>query len=353
MGRPRAVQGLMLYTRLGNTGAQVSRLCLGMMGMGAAEWRPWMLGEAEARPLVRRAVELGVNFIDTADTYSAGESEKLVGKFVREFGRRDEMVIATKVYNPVTFEFTSGQDLASLERARRPNMQGLSRKRIFAAIDASLQRLQMDYVDLYQIHRWDYAVPVEEFMEALHDVVKAGKARYIGASSMWAWQFAKAQHVAERHGWTRFVSMQNHYNLAYREEEREMLPLLRDMGVACNPWSPLARGFLTDEPGSAASNPRRDADKLKQQYYAGDADREIAAEVGRVANERGVSRAQVVVAWLLSPLAASGGVTAPIVGPQTVAELEDLVAGTGLTLTADEVKRLESKYQPKRVLGHF
>jgi aryl-alcohol dehydrogenase (NADP+) len=343
----------MRLTRLGLAGAQVSHLCLGMMGMGAPQWRPWVLGEDEARPVFRRAIELGINFIDTADTYSAGESEKLVGRLVRELGRRDEMVIATKVYNPVTFEFKSGQDLASLERARRPNMQGLSRKRILAAIDASLQRLQMDYVDIYQIHRWDYAVPVEEFMEALHDVVKAGKARYIGASSMWAWQFAKAQHVAERHGWTKFATMQNHYNLAYREEEREMLPMLRDMGVACNPWSPLARGFLVEDPDAPPSSPRRDVDPLRKLYYSGESDREIAAEVERIAKERGVTRAQVVVAWLLSPLSASGGVTSPIVGPQTVAELEDLAAGTELELTPDEVKRLEAKYRPKPVLGHF
>ncbi|HUQ29351.1 MAG TPA: aldo/keto reductase [Usitatibacter sp.] len=343
----------MQYTTLGRTGVQVSRLCLGMMSMGAAKWRPWVLGEDEARPIVRRALELGVNFIDTADTYSAGESEKLVGKLMRELGRRDEMVIATKVYNPVSFEFKSGQDLASLEKARRPNAQGLSRKRIFAAIDASLERLGMDYVDLWQIHRWDYATPVEEFMEALHDVVKSGRVRYIGASSMWAWQFAKAQHVAERHGWTRFVSMQNHYNLAYREEEREMMPLLRDMGVACIPWSPLARGFLTEDPSAPPSGPRREADPLRQQYYSGESDRAVADEVGNVASERGVTRAQVVCAWLLSPLSAAGGVTAPIVGPQSVAELEDLVAGTELQLTAGEVKRLEAKYQPKRVLGHF
>jgi aryl-alcohol dehydrogenase-like predicted oxidoreductase len=342
----------MRHVRLGGTGMQVSPLALGMMSMGAAKWRPWVLGEDEARPIFRRALELGVNFIDTADTYSAGESEKLVGKLVREAGNRDEMVIATKVYNPVSFEFKSGQDLASLERARRPNMQGLSRKRIFAAIDASLSRLGLDHVDLYQIHRWDYAVPVEEFMEALHDVVKAGKARYIGASSMWAWQFAKAQQVAERHGWTRFVSMQNHYNLVYREEEREMLPLLRDMQVACIPWSPLARGFLLEEPGASPSGPRRETDPLRKQYYGSEADHAVAAEVGRVAHERGATRAQVVVAWLLSPLAAGGGVTAPIVGPQSVAELEDLAAGTELQLTQDEVRRLEAPYRPKRVLGH-
>ena len=343
----------MRYSRLGAAGVQVSRLALGMMGMGAKQWRPWTLGEEQARPIFRRAVELGVNFIDTADTYSAGESEKLVGKLVREVGRRDEMVIATKVYNPVSFEFKSGQDLASLAKARRPNMQGLSRKRIFAAIDASLTRLQLDYVDLYQIHRWDYAVEVEEVMEALHDVVKAGKARYIGASSMWAWQLAKAQHVAERHGWTKFVSMQNHYNLAYREEERDMLPMLRDMGVGCIPWSPLARGFLVEDPQAPASSPRRDVDPLRKQYYAGESDRAVAAAVAAVAQERGVSRAQVVMAWLLSPLAASGGITAPIVGVQTGAELEDLVAGTELELAAEEVKRLEAPYRPKPVMGHF
>jgi aryl-alcohol dehydrogenase (NADP+) len=341
------------YANLGRTGLQVSRLALGMMSMGAAKWRPWVLGEGEARPLVRRALELGVNFIDTADTYSAGESEKLVGKLVRESGRRDELVIATKVYNPVDPEFKSGQDLASLAKARKPNMQGLSRKRIFNAIDASLQRLQLDHVDLYQVHRWDHAVPVEEFMEALHDVVKAGKARYIGASSMWAWQFAKAQQVAERNGWTRFVAMQNHYNLAYREEEREMLPLLRDQGVGCIPWSPLARGFLTEEPGAPPSSARRENDPLRRQYYAGESDRAVADAVGAVASARGVTRAQVAIAWLLSPHGAGGGVVAPIVGPQTVAEVEDLVAGTGLELTREEVQRLEAPYRPKPVLGHF
>jgi aryl-alcohol dehydrogenase (NADP+) len=343
----------MQYTTLGRTGLQVSRLCLGMMGMGAPQWRPWVLGEEDARPIVRRAVDLGVNFIDTADTYSAGESEKLVGKLVREIGRRDELVIATKVYNPVTFEFKSGQDLASLAKAKRPNMQGLSRKRIFAAIDASLKRLDMDYVDLWQIHRWDYETPPEEFMEALHDVVKSGRVRYIGASSMWAWQFAKAQHLAERHGWTRFVSMQNHYNLAYREEEREMLPLLRDQGVGCNPWSPLARGFLCDDPDAPPAGPRAPVDPLRKQYYSTEADRAIAREVGKVAGERGATRAQVGLAWVVSPLSAAGGVTSPIVGPQSVAELEDLAAGTALQLGAGDVQRLEAPYRPKPVLGHI
>lgn len=344
----------MRTVNLGRTGLQVSPLCLGMMSFGTAAWRPWIVGEEEARPVVRRALELGVNFLDTADTYSAGESEKLVGKFVREFGRRDELVVATKVYNPVSPDFKSGQEAASLSLAKRPNMQGLSRKRIFAAIDESLKRLQMDYVDLYQIHRWDYATPPEEFMEALHDVVKAGKARYIGASSMWAWQFAKANQIAERNGWTKWVSMQNHYNLAYREEEREMMPLLRDQSVGCIPWSPLARGFLCEDPDAldSARVIRRDADALRKQYYASEADRAVARAVGEVARERGVTRAQVAFAWLLSPHGAGGGVTAPIVGPQTVADVESLVAATDIVLTPDEVKRLEAPYRPKPVLGH-
>ena len=337
----------MRHTRLGATGVQVSRLCLGMMGMGAPQWRPWVLGEDDARPIFRRAVELGVNFIDTADTYSAGESEKLVGKLVRELGRRDEMVITTKVYNPVTFEFKSGQDLASLERARRPNMQGLSRKRIFAAIDASLQRLQMDYVDLYQIHRWDYAVPVEEFMEALHDVVKAGKARYIGASSMWAWQFAKAQHVAERHAWTKFVSMQNHYNLAYREEEREMLPMLRDMGVGCIPWSPLARGFLAGNRRAVGEGDtaRAKGDAFAHTLYFADSDFQVVDRVVALAQARGVKPAQIALAWLLH----QPGVTAPIVGTTKVEQLDQAIAALDIILTPEELAQLEELYQPHTV----
>ncbi|HVL55934.1 MAG TPA: aldo/keto reductase [Burkholderiaceae bacterium] len=347
----------MQYTTLGSTGLRVSRLCLGTMSIGAPQWRPWVLGEEQARPLVRRAIELGVNFFDTADTYSAGQSEVLVGKFVREFARRDEVVIATKVYNPVHMDFTSGQDPKSLALPWRPNMQGLSRKRIFHAIDASLKRLNTDYVDLYQIHRWDYGTPLEEFMEALHDVVRSGRARYIGASSTWAWQFAKAQHLAERRGWTRFASVQNHYNLAYREEEREMLPMLRDMGVGAIPWSPLARGFLCEDPDApaAADDPsaaRRPVDTLRRQYYSAEPDLEIARQVGRVASERGASRAQVAFAWLISPESAGGGVTAPIVGPQTVRELEELAAATALALTPEEVRRLEAPYRPKPVMGH-
>ncbi|MBC7954785.1 MAG: aldo/keto reductase, partial [Cytophagales bacterium] len=230
----------MKYTRLGSTGLNVSRLCLGMMTYGTSAWRPWILDEAASKPLVKRAVELGINFFDTADTYSGGESEVLTGKFLAEFCKRDEVVIATKVFFPVSM--TEARTKPGVQVP--PNTQGLSRKRIFHAVDASLKRLNTDYIDLYQIHRWDARTPIEETMEALHDVVKAGKARYIGASSMWAWQFAKAQQIARDKGWTCFVSMQNHYNLAYREEEREMLPLCRDLGVGVIPWSPLARGFL-------------------------------------------------------------------------------------------------------------
>ncbi len=235
----------MKTTRLGNTGLTVSRICLGMMTYGTPQWRPWVLDEAASKPLVKHAVELGINFFDTADMYSAGESEVLTGRFLREFCRRDEIVIASKVYFPV--DMVAGVTLAS-RPAERPNQSGLSRKRIFHAVDASLKRLDTDYIDLYQIHRWDDATPIEETMQALHDVVKAGKVRYLGASSMWAWQFAKAQQVARTNGWTPFVSMQNHYNLAYREEEREMIPLCRDQGVALVPWSPLARGFLARQP---------------------------------------------------------------------------------------------------------
>jgi len=343
----------MEYTRLGGSGVQVSRICLGMMGMGDPAWRPWILDEGAARPVFRSAVELGVNFIDTADTYSAGASERLAGKFVREFARRDEMIVMSKVYNPVSLEFKSGQDPASWAAPRRPNTQGLSRKRIFEAIDATLERLGFEYLDIYQIHRWDYATPVEEFMEALHDVVKSGRVRYIGASSMWAWQFAKAQHVAEQNGWTRFVSMQNHYNLAYREEEREMLPLLRDTGVACVPWSPLARGFLARDEASGTGDARWEGDKLRRQYYSGDSDRAVAGELAAVARERGVTRAQAAIAWLLSPDSAGGGVTAPIAGPGSAAELEELVAATSLRLSPEDVKRLEAPYRPKAVLGHL
>src|SRR4051812_28245395 len=330
----------MRFTKLGSTGLDVSMICLGCMSYGVPERgnHRWSLPEEQSRPFIRRAVEAGINFFDTANVYSDGTSEEIVGRALNDFARREEIVLATKVHGVMH---------------TGPNGRGLSRKAIMQEIDASLRRLGTDYVDLYQTHRWDARTPIEETMEALHDVVKAGKARYIGASSMWAWQFAKAQHVAERHGWTRFVSMQNHYNVAYREEEREMLPLLRDQGVGCVPWSPLARGFLTDDPDDKAPDARRDNDPLRRQYYAGDADRAIAREVGTVARERGITRAQVALAWLLSPHSAGGGVAAPIVGVQSTAQVEELVAATDLELSPDEAKRLEAKYLPKPVLGHF
>jgi aryl-alcohol dehydrogenase (NADP+) len=340
----------MQYQRLGSTGLKVSRICLGMMTWGSAEWRPWIKSEADARPVVRRALELGINFFDTADMYSAGESERITGRLLREMAPRDEVVVATKVYFPVSLAFKGG---ASAQNARTGvNAQGLSRKRILKCIDDSLQRLGMDYVDLYQIHRFDPQTPVEETMEALHDVVKAGKARYIGASSMWAWQFAKMQHTAERHGWARFVSMQNHYNLAYREEEREMLPLCRDMGVGVLPWSPLARGFLAGnrQQGDAAAGgaSRAASDDIAQKYYYRDADFAVVDALGAVARSRGLSNAQVAYAWLLR----QRGVTAPIVGCSKVAQLEEAVAATELKLSDEECARLEAPYQPRAVAGH-
>jgi len=273
----------MKYVSLGQSGLKVSRIALGMMTFGTPEWRPWVIGEDAARPIVQRAVELGINVFDTADMYSAGASEQITGKLLRELARRDEIVIATKLYFPVDLEFKGG-NAAAPKPPERPNMSGLSRKRIFAAVDASLQRLGIDTIDLCQIHRFDSATPIEETMEALHAVVRAGKVRYLGASSMWAWQFAKMQDVAQRHGWTRFISMQNHYNLAYREEEREMIPLCRDQGVGLLPWSPPARGFLAgnrarsagDEKAGGATS-RAQTDDIAQKYYYQAADHAVAA----------------------------------------------------------------------------
>ncbi len=338
----------MQYANLGHTGLKVSRVCLGMMTYGTPDWRPWVLDEAASRPLVQQAIELGINFFDTADMYSAGVSETLTGRFVREFARRDEVVIATKLFFPVDLAFSGG---GGQRPPAAPNTSGLSRKRILAAIDASLQRLGTDYIDLYQIHRWDYDTPIDETMEALHDVVKAGKARYIGASSMFAWQFAKAQQVAKEHGWTRFVSMQNHYNLAYREEEREMIPLCRDQGVALIPWSPLARGFLAgnrksgDKQGGATARAR--TDDLAQSYYYGDADFAVVEALTRIAQVRGISNAQVAYAWLLAK-----GVTAPVVGASKPHQLDDAAAAVRLVLSSEEASALEAPYQPHRVVGH-
>ncbi len=326
----------MEYVNLGKTGLKVSRICLGMMTYGSSQWRPWVLDEAESRPFIRRALELGINFFDTADMYSRGVSEEVLGRALRDLGvRRSEVVIATKVYFPMSDD---------------PNDRGLSRKHILDAIDASLRRLQMDYVDLYQIHRWDYETPIEETMEALHDVVKAGKARYIGASSMYAWQFAKAQCVAERHGWTRFVSMQNHYNLVYREEEREMIPQCVDQGVAIIPWSPLARGFLTGNRRKEdwGETLRSKTDDYAQHLYYRDSDFAIVERVREVAARRGVSMAQVALAWLLH----KPYVTAPIVGASKMHHLEEAVAALDIELGQEEIAFLEEPYQPHPVLGH-
>ena len=339
----------MQYTSLGATGLKVSRICLGMMTYGTPKWRPWVLDETASRPLVKKAMDLGINFFDTADMYSAGECEVLTGRFVREFCRRDEVVIATKVYFPVDLDYAGGPGSAGYQP--RPNAQGLSRKRIFHAVDASLQRLGTDYIDLYQIHRWDPHTPIEETMEALHDVVKAGKARYIGASSMWAWQFAKAQQIARERGWTRFVSMQNHYNLAYREEEREMIPLCRDQGVALIPWSPLARGFLagnrskTDKDAAATS--RAQTDDIAQSYYYRDSDFKVVQTLRDLAEAKGVSAATLAYAWLLKK-----GVTAPIVGASKPGQLEDAVRAVEIELGDDEARQLEAPYEPHPVLGH-
>lgn len=343
----------MKYVNLGGTGLKVSRICLGMMTYGTPRWRRWVLDEEASRPIVRRAVEAGINFFDTADMYSAGVSEELTGKFLREFARRDEVVIASKVFFPVDMAYGSS---ANTTYKAPPNTSGLSRKHIFAAVDASLKRLGTDYIDLYQIHRWDYHTPIEETMEALNDVVRAGKARYIGASSMWAWQFAKAQELARARHWARFVSMQNHYNLLYREEEREMMPLCRDQGVALIPWSPLARGFLAgnrkrgDVSGDAAnaSTARAGSDELAQMYYYRDEDFSVVERLGEIAGERGESSARIAYAWLLH----KAGVTAPIIGASKLAQIDDAVAATALALSVEEIARLEEPYRPHPVLGH-
>jgi len=318
--------------RLGNTGLKVSRVCLGMMSFGPHEERPWALDEAAAEPIVRRAVESGIFFFDTADVYNGGQSEVLTGRLLRKlFATREEYVVATKV---------NGRTMPG------PNGRGLSRKHVLASIDGSLERLGLDYVDLYQIHRWDPETPVEETMEALHDVVKAGKARYVGASSMDAWQFAKAQRVAP----TPFVSMQNHYNLVYREEEREMIPQCIDQGVAVLPWSPLARGLLAGNrtAGGDRLTTRAQTDQFADSLYVPELDFPVVERVGVVAQERGVSAAQVALAWLLH----KPGVTAPIVGATKLAHLEDALAAEQLSLSDAEIARLEEPYVPHAISGH-
>jgi 1-deoxyxylulose-5-phosphate synthase len=341
----------MQYTRLGRTGLQVSRLCLGMMTYGTPDWRPWVMNGEAGKPIFKHAVEAGINFFDTADMYSGGESERLTGAWVREFCKRDEVVVATKTYFPVDLAFKGGASLAA-KPAKRPNMDGLSRKRIMAAVDGSLQRMGLDHIDLYQIHRFDSNTPIEETMEALHDVVKAGKARYIGASSMWAWQFAKAQHVAQANGWTPFVSMQNHYNLAYREEEREMIPQCRDMGVAVLPWSPLARGFLAGNRAvgdkESGQTSRAKTDDIAQNYYYRDSDFATVAALTAMAASKGVSNASLAYAWLLH----KAGVTAPIFGASKLVQVDAALAALELKLNADEMAQLEAAYEPHPVLGH-
>jgi aryl-alcohol dehydrogenase-like predicted oxidoreductase len=340
----------MQYVRLGTTGLKVSRICLGMMTYGTPDWRPWVMKEDVSRPVVKHAVDLGINFFDTADMYSAGESEVLTGKFIKEFCKREETVIATKVYYPVDLGFKGGASSAG-KPDRRPNMDGLSRKRIFHAVDASLKRLGTDYIDLYQIHRLDKETTLEETMEALHDVVKAGKVRYIGASSMFAWQFAKAQQLAKERGWTRFVSMQNHYNLAYREEEREMIPLCQDQGVALIPWSPLARGFLAgnrkaDDKASGETS-RAKTDDIAQNYYYRKSDFKVVEALTKMAAKKGLSNATLAYAWLMHK-----GVSAPIVGASKTYQLDQAAAAAEVTLTADEIAKLEAPYEPHPVLGH-
>jgi len=323
------------YTNLGKTGLKVSRICLGMMTYGSPQWRDWILPENESRPIIRRALELGVNFFDTADMYSLGVSEEITGRALRDFARRDDVVLATKVH------FAMSEDV---------NDRGLSRKHIMQAIDNSLRRLGTDYVDLYQIHRLDHETPVEETMEALHDVVKAGKALYLGASSMYAWQFAKAQHTADLHGWTRFISMQNHYNLIYREEEREMIPLCLDQGVGLIPWSPLARGFLAGNRTRAEDQltTRARSDEYAQSMYYRPEDFEVVDRVVALAREREVPPAQIALAWLLH----KPGVSAPIIGASKITHLEQAVTALGIALTPEEIAGLEEAYQPHPVLGH-
>jgi 1-deoxyxylulose-5-phosphate synthase len=326
----------MQYQRLGKTGLTVSRICLGMMSYGDPQWRAWVLTEEQGHPIVQKAVEAGINFFDTANGYSNGKSEEVTGRYLREFfNQRDEYVLATKVYFPM---------------GDKPNQSGLSRKHIFESIDASLRRLNTDYVDLLQIHRWDYNTPIEETMEALHDVVKSGKVRYIGASSMFAWQFATAQYTADLHGWTRFVSMQNHYNLIYREEEREMIPLAQSMGVGLIPWSPLARGFLagnrTRENGGETT--RAQTDTLADAFYFTETDFDIVDRLKEVAERLGHKSIQVGLAWVLH----KPYITAPIIGATKLYQLDDALAALEIKLSEDDIKLIEELYKPRPIVGH-
>jgi 1-deoxyxylulose-5-phosphate synthase len=325
----------MEQVRLGKTGLKVSRLCLGCMTYGSPQWRSWVLDQEQSKPFFKSAIEKGITFFDTANVYSIGASEEVTGHWLREFARREEIVVATKVNGPM---------------GKAANEKGLSRKAIMAQIDASLRRLGMDYVDLYQIHRFDYETPIEETLEALNDVVKAGKARYIGASSMYAWQFARMLAASDAHGWVRFVSMQPQYNLVYREEEREMLPLCRAEGIGVIPWSPLARGFLAG--GRTApkegNTERARTDEFSPRLYYTEADQKVVAAVGEVAQARGLSNMQVALAWVLKNKA----VTAPIIGASKLGHIDEAVSALDVTLSDDEVKTLEVSYAPKPVLDH-
>ena len=326
----------MQYVNLGKTGLKVSRLCLGMMSYGSKKWREWVLEEAEARPFIQRALEAGLNFFDTADVYSLGESERVLGNLLKALDvKRENVVIATKVFSQMSDE---------------PNDRGLSRKHILDSIDKSLRRLQMDYVDLYQIHRWDYETPIEETMEALHEVVKAGKARYIGASSMFTWQFAKAQYTADLHGWTRFVSMQNHYNLVYREEEREMIPFCIDQGIGLIPWSPMARGFFAGNRarGGGGETARARSDPFANQLYFREEDFIVAERAREIAQAHAVTGPQMALAWMLH----KPHITAPIIGATRLEHLDQAIAALDIKLTAEEIKRLEEPYRPHPILGH-
>lgn len=323
------------YINLGHTGLQVSRICLGCMTFGLPDRgnHSWTLDEAQSRPIIKRALEHGINFFDTANAYSDGTSEEIVGRALRDMASRDQVVVATKVFFPLR---------------DHPNAGGLSRKSIMANIDASLKRLGMDYVDLYQIHRWDYTTPIEETLEALHDIVKAGKVRYIGASSIYAWQFAKALYTADLHGWTRFVSMQNYVNLIYREEEREMLPLCESEGIGVIPWSPLARGKLTRD--WEETTRRAESDEIAKRIFAkvSDSDRQIVERVKEIAEKHEVSRAQIALAWVLQ----KSSITSPIVGTSKMSHLDDAVAALSIRLEADEIAYLEAPYTPREIAGH-
>ncbi|MDP9180586.1 MAG: aldo/keto reductase [Chloroflexota bacterium] len=325
----------MQYVRLGNTGLRVSRICLGTMTYGSSSWRDWVLNEDDASPFYKRALDAGVNFFDTADVYSLGASEEVTGRALKDFAKRDDVVIATKVFSPM---------------GGGPNQRGLSRKHIFESIDNSLRRLQTDYIDLYQIHRWDAHTPIEETLEALNELVRAGKVRYIGGSSMFAWQFAKALYTSDAHGWARFVSMQDHYNLVYREEEREMIPLCLDQGVGVIPWSPLARGFLAGNrtPEKSGETARARSDDFAHMMYYSEADFAVLTAVERLGDERGVKPAQIALAWMLH----KPGITSPIVGASKMYQLDEAIAASDLTLTPEEMKRLEESYIPHKVLGH-